>query len=57
MIVTLEMLLVHTSSRHWLRLRFKQRCIQFVRFATLYSYLAIFFNKIAIQGTPQMAVD
>ena len=33
--------LVDTSSRHWLRLWFKPLCIQFVRFATLYSYLAL----------------
>ena len=38
-----EMLLVDTSSRHWLRLRFKQLSIQFVRFATLYSYLALYY--------------
>ena len=29
-------------SRHWLRLWFKTLCIQFVRFATLYSYLALY---------------
>ena len=38
-----EMLLVDTSSRHWLRLCFKPLCIQFVRFATLYSYLALYY--------------
>ena len=37
------MLLVDTSSRHWLRLCFKPLCIQFLRFATLYSYLALYY--------------
>ena len=35
------MLLVDTSNTHWLRLYFKPLCIQFVRFATLYSYVAL----------------
>ena len=40
------MLLVDTSSRHWLRLCFKQLCITFLRFATLYSYLALYYYYI-----------
>ena len=40
------MLLVDTSSRHWLRLHFKQLSIQFVRCATLYSYLALYYYYI-----------
>ena len=63
------MLLVDTSSRHWLRLRFKQLCIQFVRFATLYSYLALYyyyicaichpillFGTICLLGTQEYAI-
>ena len=38
---SIGMLLVDTSSRHWLRLCLKPLCIQFVKFATLYSYLAL----------------
>ena len=40
------MLLGDTSSRHWLRLCFKPLCIQCERFATLYSYLALYYYYI-----------
>ena len=64
------MLLVNTSNKHWLRLCFKPLCIQFLRFATLYSYLALYcyyicaichpillFGTICLLGTQEYPVD